>query len=45
MWVLEYFWTQVGILTGNAASTSDFNWSHRHISVSSSSVFQFVTCF
>ena len=26
-WVQEDFWNQVGILTGKAASTSDFNWS------------------
>ena len=39
LWVLEDLWTQVGILTGNAASTSDFNWSHEHISVSSWSIF------
>ena len=28
LWFLEDFWTQVGILTGNAVSSFDFNWSH-----------------
>ena len=32
--VLDDSWTQVGILTGKLASTSDFNWSQKHISVS-----------
>ena len=33
--VPEDFWMQVRILTGNVASTYDFNWSHEHMSVSS----------
>ena len=32
--ILEDLQTQVGILTGNSASTSDFKWSHEHFSVS-----------
>ena len=31
--MLDELWTQVGILNGNSASTSDFNWSQEHISV------------
>ena len=27
LWMLGDLWTQVGILTGKSASTSDFNWS------------------
>ena len=30
LWVLDDLWTQVDILTGNSASTSDFEWSHEH---------------
>ena len=45
LWVLKDFWSQVGILTVNAASASDFNRSHEHISVSSWSIFYFVACF
>ena len=37
--VLEDFRTHVGFSTDNAASTSDFNWSRKHISVSSWSIF------
>ena len=37
--VLEDFWTQVGNLTANAILTSDFNWSHEHISVCSWSLY------
>ena len=33
LWMLDEIWTQVGFLTGNSASTSDFNWSQEHISV------------
>ena len=42
LWVLEDFWTLVGKLIGNEASTSDFNCSQKHISVSSRSIFSFV---
>ena len=34
LWALEDYWTQVGFATGHSASTSDFNWSPAHISVS-----------
>ena len=34
LWTLEEYWTQVGVLTGHAASTADFNWSSSYISVS-----------
>ena len=42
-WVLEGFWMQVGILTGNSASTCDFNCSREHIGVSNSSLCCFMT--
>ena len=35
LWALEDYWTQVGFATGHSATTSDFNWSPAHISVSS----------
>ena len=38
LWALEDYWTQVGFATGHSASTSDFNWSPAHISVSSFNV-------
>ena len=31
--LLDELWTQVYLLTGNFASTSDFNWIHGHISI------------
>ena len=31
-WVLEDYWTQVGIATGHSAAIADFNWSLAHIS-------------
>ena len=34
LWVLICLWTPVGILIGNSASTSDFNWSLEQISLS-----------
>ena len=33
-WLLKEFWTDVGMLTGDAASTFGFNRSYEHISVS-----------
>ena len=35
LWTLEEYWSQVGVLTGHSASSTDFNWSASHISVSS----------
>ena len=43
LWVLEDFWTQVGILAQNSAATCDWNWSQEHISVSSLSLRWFLT--
>ena len=34
LWGLEEYWTQVGVVTGNSTSTSEFSWSSEHISVS-----------
>ena len=34
LWTLEEYWTQVEVLTGHSASTTDFNWSSSYISVS-----------
>ena len=34
LWTLEEYWTQVGLFTGNSASTADFTWSAIHISLS-----------
>ena len=34
LWALDHYWTQVGVLTGHSAATTDFNWSPSHISVS-----------
>ena len=34
LWAFHYYWTQVGVLTGHLAATTDFNWSPWHISVS-----------
>ena len=31
LWMLDDLGTQVGFLTENSASTSDFNWSQEHI--------------
>ena len=33
LWILEEYWTQVGVLTGHLVSTADFNWSASDISV------------
>ena len=34
LWILEEYWTLVGVLTGHSASTADFNWSLSYVSVS-----------
>ena len=34
LWTLEEYWTQVGVLTGHSASTTDFNWSLSYVFVS-----------
>ena len=34
LWTLEEDWTQVGVLTGHSASTTDFNWSLSYVSLS-----------
>ena len=34
LWVLDDMWTQVGVLTGIAARTSDSSWSQLYVSVS-----------
>ena len=34
LWILEEYWTQVGVLTGHSAGTADFNWIASYISVS-----------
>ena len=34
IWRPEGYWTHMVVLTGNSASTSDFRWSPKHISVS-----------
>ena len=34
LWILDELWTQVGILTGSLASSSDSNWSHEQVIVS-----------
>ena len=34
LWVLDDMWTQIGVLTGNAAWSAVFIWSQGHISVS-----------
>ena len=40
LWVLEDYWTQVGIATGHSAAVADFNWRPAHISVSILWIFQ-----
>ena len=39
LWTLEEYCTQVGVLRGHTASTTDFNWSASYISVSIRSFF------
>ena len=39
LWVLEDFWTQLGILIGNLVSTSDINWSHDNMNLSCYSIY------
>ena len=34
LWALEEYWNQVRVMTGQSASTADFNWSSSHIAVS-----------
>ena len=34
LWTLEEYWTQMAVLRGHSASTTDFNWSLSYISVS-----------
>ena len=41
-WVLEGFWPQVEILTGNCAATCDFKRNREHISVTKRSLNCFV---
>ena len=34
LWISEDYWTQMGMLTVQSASTTDFNWSASNVSVS-----------